>query len=70
MPKMSFKCKECGEKIVVKEPGICRCEECGSIYKCFFEVKKKSKREVISQAIDTDEKQESIMRFFGNHKTA
>lgn len=44
MPKMSFKCKECGEKIVVKEPGICRCEECGSIYKCFFEVKKKSKK--------------------------
>lgn len=42
--KMSFKCKECGEKIVVKEPGVCRCEECGSLYKAFFEVKKKKKK--------------------------
>jgi len=45
MPKMSFKCKECGTKIVVKEQGAARCDECGSIYKCFFEVKKKKKKD-------------------------
>jgi len=70
MPKMSFKCKECGEKIVVKEPGMARCEECGSIYKAFFEIKKKSDKEVISQTVKTSETKDSTMRFFGGHKSA
>ncbi|PLX69365.1 MAG: hypothetical protein C0603_00105 [Denitrovibrio sp.] len=70
MPKMSFKCKECGEKIVVKEPGVCRCDECGSIYKCFFEVKKKSKNEVITQHLNKPEKQDTIMKFYNGHKSA
>lgn len=70
MPKMSFKCKECGKKIIVKEPGACRCEECGSIYKCFFEVKKKSNKEVVSRQMDKPENKESIMKFYGGHQSA
>jgi len=70
MPKMSFKCKECGVKIVVKEPGVARCDECGSIYKCIFEVKKKSKKDVASKAVELPEKKESIMRFYDGHKSA
>ncbi|MGD9807846.1 MAG: hypothetical protein AB7E76_07605 [Deferribacterales bacterium] len=70
MPKMSFKCKECGEKIVVKEPGMARCEECGSIYKAFFEIKKKSDKEVISKAVKTPENKEASERVFGDHKSA
>jgi len=42
MAKMSFKCKDCGEKIVIKEQGACRCDSCGSLYKCYFEIKKKA----------------------------
>lgn len=70
MPKMSFKCKECGEKIVVKEPGMARCEECGSIYKAFFEIKKKSSKEVIPQTVETGETKDSIMKFYGNNQSA
>jgi len=70
MPKMSFKCKECGEKIVVKEPGVCRCEECGSIYKCFFEIKKKSNSELVSHSLNTPIGSTSIMRFYGDHQSA
>lgn len=71
MPKMSFKCKECGKKIIVKEPGMSRCDECGSIYKCFFEVKKKSSKEVVPHQVDKPEKkEESIMKFYGGHQSA
>jgi uncharacterized Zn finger protein len=52
MAKMSFKCKECGKKIVVKEQGACRCDSCGSIYKCYFEVKKKVKNNHASEELD------------------
>lgn len=68
MPKMSFKCKECGEKIVVKEPGVCKCEECGSIYKAFFEVKKKSKKSLITSPMTEAKESKNnsdMMRFYG-----
>ena len=48
MAKKSFKCKDCGEKIVVKEAGSCRCDGCGAIYKCYFELKHEEKKTVHS----------------------
>lgn len=70
MPKMSFKCKDCGSKIVVKEPGVCRCDECGSIYKCFFEIKKKSNKEIVSQQVGTPKEKDTIMKFYKDHRSA
>lgn len=69
MAKKSFDCKDCGTKITVKQAGATRCENCGAIYKCYFEIKKEAKKKVISKQVSTEEKQKTMLHFFDN-KTA
>ncbi|TCK60386.1 hypothetical protein [Seleniivibrio woodruffii] len=67
MAKKSFKCKDCDTKITVKQAGAVRCETCGAIYKCYFEIKKESKKKVIPKQVE--EKAKTMLHFFEN-KTA
>jgi len=69
MAKKSFECKDCGAKITVKQAGAIRCESCGAIYKCYFEIKHESKKKVIPKQVAQDEKQKTMLQFFDN-KTA
>ncbi|MGE4319460.1 MAG: hypothetical protein AB7E96_11240 [Deferribacterales bacterium] len=69
MAKKSFKCRDCGEKIVVKEAGSCRCDNCGAIYKCYFELKKEEKKTVHPVQIEGGKK-ESILTFYKDNRTA
>lgn len=69
MAKKSFECKDCGTKITVKQAGAVRCDNCGAIYKCYFEIKKESKKKVIPKQVAQEEKQTSMLHFFDD-KTA
>lgn len=70
MAKKSFKCRDCGTKIVVKKAGSCRCDNCGAIYKCYFEIKKEAKKAVHTKQVSSENKESAILTYYHDTKTA